>query len=84
MRQRNAAQAAGTSARYIKVTWSDDGRHEVEIRGFRLREDVRRLVRALERHIRMCRVRGLPIDTAETQRGVDVSDDEALHEAAGR
>lgn len=57
-----------TSEKYVKITWSDNGQHRVEVRGLRRRHDVERLLRCAQRHCHSCQVRGLPIDTAETQR----------------
>lgn len=65
---RSDAQASGTPERYVRLIWSDDGKHRVEIRGIRRRNDVNRLLKALQRHCFACQVRGLPLDTAETQR----------------
>lgn len=58
---------AGTQDRYVKVTWRDDGQHNVEIVGFRRRHEVQRLLRAAERHCFSCQMRGLPLDSV-TQR----------------
>lgn len=65
---RSASQdEAGTQDKYVKITWQDDGRHVVEIVGFRRRHDVQRLLRAAERHCFAAQMRGLPIGSP-TQR----------------
>ncbi|MGH9203360.1 MAG: hypothetical protein ACRD2A_19200 [Vicinamibacterales bacterium] len=78
------ATSPETDEKFVKITWSDNGQHRVEVRGLRRRHDVERLLRAASRHCHAAQVRGLPIDTAETQRPKVGEVDADMSSLAGR
>ena len=66
------------SDKYVKLTWNEHGKHEIEIVGITRPLELRRLLEHGLKHIRMCLFRGKPLGHVSQMKLIDTPAEEVV------